>query len=374
MRFAGRCASVVSMPKRLDLAIAAVLLVVSQVEVWAFGIAGGGVVAAVCIGTIAVVSAWRTRFPLASVTGIFVAAFVCAQWSGQPGSVTFAVADLLAFYRLGTLTDRRRAYGALLIALVVGVAMTDHLSFNKYLAVAVGSFLVPWLVGALSARHQRVREVEREQQRAVEEERARLARELHDLVSHTVGMIAVQAGAGDVLLDREPERARDALRAIESGARDALLELRRLLGLLRDDGGPELAPQPTLARLDELVERMRGAGIDVAVRVEGDRVPLDPAVDLSAYRIVQEALTNVLKHAQAARAEIALRWRPDGLEIEVQDDGRGPAASGGGSGGGNGLVGIAERVALLGGEVETGPAAPHGFRVRALLPLGAATA
>lgn len=354
------------MPTRFDLAVAAMLLVVSQVEVWAFGIAGGGAVAAVCLGAIAVLSAWRTRLPLASTAGILVAAFACATWSGTPGSATFAIADLLAFYRIGTLRDRRRAYAALAVALLVGVAETDHLSFNKYLAVALGSFVVPWLVGTLRLRQRRAEELERERERAVEQERARLARELHDLVSHNVGMMVVQAGAGDVLLDRDPERAREALRAIEAGGRDALLELRRLLGLLRESSEADLAPQPTLSRLEELVERVRSAGLDVELRVEGEPEALDAAVDLSAYRIVQEALTNVLKHARATKAEVRVRRGRDGVEIEVVDDGRGPAAD---VGGGHGLTGIAERVALLGGRLETGAGEAGGFRLHALLPL-----
>jgi signal transduction histidine kinase len=366
MRFRRHCVTVNGMPTRFDLAAAAVLLVVSQVEVWAFGIAGGGVVAATCLGAIAVLSAWRTRLPLASTAAIFGAAFACAAWSGTPGSATFAVADLLAFYRIGTLRDRRRSYVGLAGGLLLGIPMTDHISFNKYLAVAVGSFGVPWLVGTVRLRQQRAHELERERDRAVEQERVRLARELHDLVSHNVGMIVVQAGAGDVLLDREPERAREALHAIEAGARDALLELRRLLGLLRESGEAELAPQPTLSRLDELVDRVRNAGLDVALRIEGRPQPVDAAVDLSAYRIVQEALTNVLKHACATRAEVVVRRHGDGIEIEVTDDGRGPDAP---RSGGHGLAGMAERVALFGGRLETGPGDGGGFRLHALLPL-----
>lgn len=354
------------MPTRFDTGVAAVLLVVSQIEVWAFGVAGGGAVAAACLATIALVSAWRTRFPLSSTAGIWIAAFACATWSAPPASVTFAAADLLAFYRIGRLRDRRRAYLALIAGLLLGVPITENISLNKYLAIVLTSFVVPWLVGTLHLRHQRTRELEREREQAVEQERARLARELHDLVSHNVGMIVVQAGAGDVLLDREPERAREALHAIEAGARDALLELRRLLGLLRDGDRAELGPQRTLAGLEELADRVRSAGLDVSLCVEDHSEALDPAVDLSAYRIVQEALTNVLKHARATRARVVVRQLGDTLEVEVSDNGHGRTAS---SKGGHGLNGIAERVALLGGKLETGTGADGGFRVHALLPI-----
>ena len=353
------------MPTRFDLALAACLLVVSQIEVWAFGVAGGGVAAATSLGAVAVLSAWRTRYPLASIVAIWLAAFACAALAGPPASVTFGVAAIAGFYRIGTLPDRRRSYAALAAGLVVAALATEDFSINTYLAIALASFVVPWLVGALVLRQQRARELERDRRLAVEQERARLARELHDLVSHNVGMIVVQAGAGDVLLDREPERTREALHAIEAGARDALLELRRLLGLLRDDGEAELAPQPTVARLDELVDRVRSAGLAVDLRVEGERDGLDPAVDLSVYRIVQEALTNTLKHARATRVEVLVRRRGDVVEIDVSDDGRGVEPS---TRPGHGLTGIAERVALLGGELETGAGAAGGFRLRALLP------
>lgn len=356
------------MPVRLDLAIALALVGVSQVEVWGFGVAGGGVAGAACLAAIALVSAWRTRFALTSTAVMYGLGFVCSAVAGQPGSVTFAAASLLAFYRIGTLPQRRRALAALAAAFVVAVPMTDHLSLNKYLGITLFSFCVPWLVGTIRLRQERMRELERERERAVEEERARLARELHDLVSHNVGMMVVQAGAGDVLLDREPARTREALRAIEAGGREALLELRRLLGLLRDAGEAELAPQPTLARLRELVDRMRAAGIDVALRMDVAAEELDAAVDLSAYRIVQEALTNVLKHARATRVEILVRRLADALEVEVTDDGTGAVA---GARGGHGLVGIAERVALLGGDLDVGAPEGGGFRVRARLPLAA---
>ena len=365
MRSARGCVSVSGVPTRLDLALAAVLLVVSQFEVWAFGLAGGGAAAAGSLAAVAIASAWRTRLPVVSAAAVLGAAIVCAKTSGQPGSVTFAVAELLAFYRLGTLADRPRAYAGLGLGLLSGLALTDHLSLNKYLAVAVGAFVIPWLVGTVALRRSNARDLATARDRAVADERARLARELHDLVSHNVGMMVVQAGAGEVLLDKDPERTREALHAIETGGREALLELRRLLGLLRGSGA-DLAPQPTLARLDELVERVRSTGLDVRLEVEGKAEHVAPAVDLSAYRIVQEALTNVLKHAEATRADVVVRWSRTQLEIEVQDDGAGPSGDGAP---GHGLAGMAERVAVLGGSLEAGPRGDRGYRLRALLPV-----
>ena len=353
------------MPSRVDLSISAVLLVASQVEVWVFGAAGGAAAGAACLAVIALVSTWRSAFPIVSTAGCYLIGFVCAAAAGPPGSATFAAVSLLGFYRIGMLPQRRRALATLAAGFVVAVPMTDHISLNTYLGITLFSFCVPWLLGTVRLRQQRARRLERERERAVEQERARLARELHDLVSHNVGMIVVQAGAGDVLLDREPERAREALHAIEAGARDALLELRRLLGLLRDGGEAELAPQPTLARLEELAERVRNAGIDVTLRLELDSAAVDAAVDLSAYRIVQEALTNVVKHARATRVEITIRGDGRTLEIEVADDGRGDAGS---DPAGHGLAGIGERVALLGGEFHAGAREGGGFRIRALLP------
>ena len=240
------------------------------------------------------------------------------------------------------------------------------------LAIAI-ALTLPWLVGVVYRRHrdartyeEHARRLELERQAVAGEERARLARELHDIVSHNVGMIAVQATAGDVVFDDDPAQARAALRAIEDGARDALVELRRLLGLLRDGDGAVVAPQPSLAALAELVDGVRACGIDVVLDVDGTPRPIAAALELSAYRVMQEALTNVLKHAGATRAWATLRWLPDVLEVEVTDDGAGGA---GANSGGHGLAGIRERVSLLGGELETGTRADGGFSVRARFPL-----
>ncbi len=315
------------MPTRTDAAIAAVLLVASQVEVWRFGAGGGGAIAAVCLALVAIISAWRTRYPLVSGFGLFVPAAVCAALASPPGSFTFAAAVILGFYRIGTIRDRRRATLALAGSLVLALLITNPFSLNTFLAVSLTSFVVPWLMGSLRFRQQRAAEIERARSEAVELERARLARELHDLVSHSVGMIAVQAGAGDVLLDEQPERTREALHAIEASAREALTELRRLLGLLREDDASELAPQPTLDQLNDLVDRIRATGLDVRLQVDVAGTALDPATQLSVYRIVQEGLTNVIKHANASRVDVGVRRSGDRLEIEVSDNGRSTSPS-----------------------------------------------
>lgn len=210
-------------------------------------------------------------------------------------------------------------------------------------------------------------------QRAVADERARIARDLHDVVAHTVSVIVLHAGAARRIATEQPERARSTLEAIEALGREAAADMRRLVGILRAPAEPaaDAEPQPSLARLDGLVDRVRAAGLDVRLQIEGDARTLPPGVDLSAYRIVQEALTNTLRHAHAERADVLLRYRADGLELEVSDNGRGsvPAAAGG-----QGLIGMRERAAIFGGHVEAGPRQGAGFRVRVLLPLEGSSA
>jgi signal transduction histidine kinase len=200
---------------------------------------------------------------------------------------------------------------------------------------------------------------------AVEQEQARIARELHDIVAHNVSVIVAQAAAARRVFDAEPEHARQVLAAIETTARQALVEMRRLLGVLHPDPGAQLAPQPRLDRLPGLVAQISRAGLPVELVVQGRRRPLPAGVELSAYRIVQEALTNALKHAGAARATVVLGYRAAGLELRVSDDGRGAPA---GVVTGQGLVGMRQRAALLGGKLVAGPGPAGGFQVTATLP------
>jgi signal transduction histidine kinase len=202
---------------------------------------------------------------------------------------------------------------------------------------------------------------------AVVEERARIARELHDAIAHNVSMMVVQAGAERRLLDDSQESTRDVLETVEGIGRNALTEMRRLVGMLRTDDETPLAPQPGLDDLPTLVGQVREAGLPVELRVEGEPRTLPVGLELSAFRIVQEALTNALKHAGDAHASVVVRYRDDSLELEVVDDGVGGAHEV--ASGGHGLVGMRERVALYGGRFEAGRRAAGGFTVRVLLPI-----
>jgi signal transduction histidine kinase len=235
----------------------------------------------------------------------------------------------------------------------------------------------PWIAGrAYEGRQRRALEMEQrsewlerareaDMRAAVAEERARIARELHDLISHTVSVMGIQAGAAAEVLDSDPSRAREALRAIERSAREAVLELRRLLDVLRQHGdAPGLAPQPGLRELADLVEPLESTGLQVELRADAAGARLPPGVELAGYRIVQEALTNVVKHAHASSVVIETRRNARWLEVEVRDDGVGDA---GDRTAGHGLIGMRERVALYGGTLEAGPHPEGGWRVRARL-------
>jgi signal transduction histidine kinase len=205
-------------------------------------------------------------------------------------------------------------------------------------------------------------------ERAVVEERQRIARELHDVVAHSVSVMTVQAGAVRRLLRPDQERERLALETVEATGREALTEMRRLVGLLRKQGAmPEFAPQPSMRAVDVLVGTVREAGLPVELAVEGAPRELPPGVDLSAYRVIQEALTNALKYAGPANAWVTVRWKERELELEIANDGR--SEPGDGDSGGHGLAGLRERVSLVGGSLESGPRNGGGFVVKAHLPL-----
>ena len=205
-------------------------------------------------------------------------------------------------------------------------------------------------------------------ERATAEERARIARELHDVVAHSVSVMVVQVSGVRRLLRAEQTREREALLSVEQTGRQALAEMRRMLGVMRssDETRAELAPQPGLEHLDRLIAQVEEAGLPVTLRVEGDRRELSPGVDLSAYRIVQEGLTNALKHAKGANAEVVVRYVDSCVELEIADDGPGLGAS---DGQGHGLVGMRERAAIYGGTLETGTRDGGGFVLRAQLPV-----
>ena len=374
-----------------DWGIALAFTVAIEYELWVtppagLTVTGGRGVAAVVLALITLPLAWRRRAPLAVlfvVSGaVLTGSLIAHHGNGMPLSAFLAL--ILAFYSVGAnCDDRRGAVGG-------GAALAVLLLYDLVhggLGQAHGSrpgatliFAVAWLIGRELRRRRRElmllrehtarleQEHDEQARTAVTEERGRIARELHDVVAHSVSVMVVQAQAGPHLLE-EPEQARAAFRSIEASGREALVELRRLLGILRR-GDEQLAigPQPGLASLGSLVEQLREAGLPVDLRIEGEEVPLPAGIDLSAYRIVQEALTNTLKHAGPAEAEIVLRYSASALELEISDNGAG--ASAGVNGSGHGLVGMRERVALYGGELETGVRNGRGYAVRARLSLG----
>jgi signal transduction histidine kinase len=245
-----------------------------------------------------------------------------------------------------------------------------------YFWAAYGFGNMAWLSARREAElEDRAEQLRRSQEKntrgAIIAERLRIARDLHDVVAHHVSVMGVQAGAARRALDKDPELAREALQTVERTARTAIGELRGLLGVLRAEDADESAEtheaSPGLDQLDELVTSARAAGLDVTHGIYGEPRPVPQGVALSAYRVVQEALTNVVKHAGARQAEVRVRYLDNALEIEVTDDGRGPDKN---NGGGFGLVGMRERVAVHGGELEAGPRRDIGYRVRASLPVG----
>ena len=284
------------------------------------------------------------------------------------------------------LTDNRRALVALLLAAAgIGVFYTTtRVPQEDYGFIATsGVWLTGWIIGSsFRIRRRRAAAVERRAEvleqdsevrarEAVAEERARITRELHDIIGHTLNLIVVQAGAARAVFKSRPEQALESLDSIEITARHSLSDMERMLGILRP---PEAQPapydpQPGLEQVDRLAEQFTDAGLPVEVNVAGEPHKLPTSLDLSAYRIVQEALTNALKHAGPARAWVAISYLADKLELDIVDDGQGSGDEGHSADGGRGLIGMRERVSLFGGELDAGPAAEGGFRVHAILPL-----
>lgn len=360
-------------PPRNDVLLALVLMALSQAEVLTYGAAGGGPKGAVGLLLVTCVVLWWRTLPL--LTAVLTTGFtvVTALVTGAPpGSLSGYVVTALSFAAIGALQSRLTSILALSAAAGWGFFMMEKPSLNLYLAIVMTSYVVPWTVGLLWLRSREALRLEQErvqaETRAVARERRRLAQELHDVVTHHVGMMVVQAGAGDVLLDKDPAGARSSLNAIEAGGRQTLLELRRLLGLLRDDEEAGMSPQPTLSSLPELLDTVKGSGLEVSLRREGEPRVVDASMELTAFRIVQEGLTNVVKHAQAQRVDVLVRLGSERLELEIRDDGAGAGIEQPEDLSGFGLRGLAERVAVFGGTLSATPM-PHGFVLRAELPL-----
>jgi signal transduction histidine kinase len=335
----------------------------------------------------AVIVLWllaRRRFPFGAPAAFWLLAAAASFVDGRliPFPAGLYLAGMLAAFLLGNLRDVILARVGL--AVILGSMAT--IIFNRpghspgELVFIPLLFGIAWLAGfALNARAEqadaaeaRAAQAERERETAariaVAEERARIARELHDIVAHAVSVMVLQVGAVRHKLPEELADESGALRGVEQAGRTALAEMRRLLSAMRRDGDDlELAPQPGLGGVGALVAEIGRAGLPVTLHVEGEAAPLPRAIDLSAYRIVQEGLTNALKHARAHHAEVTLRYAADELEIEVRDDGTGGGAS---NGPGYGLVGVGERVKIYGGTMTAGAAPDGGFVLGARLPLG----
>jgi len=327
----------------------------------------------------------RRRFPVGAPAAVWVLAAALSFADGR--LVVFApgvyAAGVAAAFLLGALRDPARARAGLAIALVSSavVVVNDPNRTPGQLVSVPALFGIAWLGGlalrsraahAEAAEH-RALQAEREREAAarlaVAEERTRIARELHDIVAHAVSVMVLQAGAVRHRLPEGLAEEREALTGVERTGRTALAEMRRLLGAMRDDdGAPARAPQPGLDDLHALIDGVARAGLPVRLHVEGDAVALPRALDLSAYRIVQEGLTNALRHAGARRADVTVRYGGDGVQLEVRDDGTGGPADGAP---GRGLVGIRERVSIYGGEMAAGRAPDGGFVLRARLPFEA---
>jgi signal transduction histidine kinase len=329
--------------------------------------------------------AWRARRPL-TMAAIVLGANGACIYAAAPHQAAFQpfVALTLTGYSAGSRAEGRRALWAppLLLAASapVFVAARLHGQDSGNIIPSTVWLVAAWAAGRTvrSGRHKNTaleranRELaeqrELQAQAAVAVERGRIARELHDVVAHNVSMMVVQAGAAARVLHGEQPDVRNALDVIAAAGRETVDEMRTMLGVLRsDDGTATLRPQPGLADLEHLVDGTREAGLPVTLQIEGTPRPLPPALDLSAFRIVQEALTNTLKHAGPARAEVTVRYEDGLVTLEIADTGRGPR-DGGGTG--HGLVGMRERAAMFGGELEASGAGGTGFTVRARLPLG----
>lgn len=327
----------------------------------------------------------RHRFPVAVLAIVEAATALRIVLDGGLLGIG-ALGLLVAVFTVATQLDRTHSLrltgrvvvtNVLAFVAVLFIGHTDAVRNGIFFATSVaGSWALGDNLGTrrayLAALVERARHLEGEQearaQRAVLGERTRIARELHDVIAHHVSAIAVQAGAAEEIAERNPRRAQAALRSIQGASRQALAEMRAIVGILRDSEDREcLAPQPTMAQVRRLAKQIGGAGLEVEVRVEGVIRPLPELVELSAYRIVQEALTNTLRHTSATRATVTILYGATVLDVVVCNDGVVP--SGALSAPGRGLVGMRERVALFHGRLEVGPSPEGGFRVHAHLPL-----
>jgi signal transduction histidine kinase len=365
---------------RSEALLACALAVGAQLELWGNGLLHApeqGVIAALVALPLAV----RFRWPLAVTAAVAAAgALESARVHDQGQVVLPMVCGLLALYAVGSRCTGWRFWAGGAVAAAgfgAGIFIREGFQDDLFMALLLpgAGLLIGRALGVLRLEtdvlEERASALERERdlhtEQALRQERSRIARELHDVIGHSISVMGVQAGAVRRVLPAEKERERDALLAVEQAGRDAVDEMRRLIGLLRTEDEGIGAPNPSLSRIEALAAEVREAGQPLELRVEGDLGALPPGVDLAGYRIVQEALTNALKHAPGARVEAVVTSTDEAIELEVLDDGPGPAPTNGHVG--HGLLGMRERVALYGGELAVGPRPGHGFRVHAKLPV-----
>lgn len=372
-------------PSLLDAGTAALLLAAIELQVWLNASHRHPWPETLAGVALALAVALRRRFAFQALLGGVGALVLAGAFGGRLGedAIGALLAGVLIFSAAGRWESKRRACAALasgLALLAINLLLTGE-AISGLLFAGVLVAAAPWGVGVmLRERNRRERahrdraerlDAEREPRAiaAVQRERTRIARELHDVIAHSVSVMVIQAAGARTVMEAEPERAADALHSVEQAGREALAEMRRLLGVLDRSGDVRvLTPQPGLGSLAELLARSEAAGLRVELRVDGRPVALGVALDLCAYRVVQEAITNTIKHAAGARrVDVSLRWSSEQLEIEVIDDGAGVVRDG--EGGGHGLAGMRERVALHDGSLEAGPGEHGGFTVRARLPL-----
>jgi signal transduction histidine kinase len=352
-----------------DWAVALVLAAFAQLEIWypraAVGVGEVTGQKAVLVPTALAMTlpvAVRRSRPLGAAVVVMGAAALQAALTTPTQGLSGIVAGLLTLYSAGMYCDTAQAAiaGAVTFAAVVaGSSGAGDVAFG---ALIFGSALGVGM--AMRRRHEHTEQLTRERDQAVGTERARIARELHDVIAHGVTTMVVQAQAGSTLLASDPDRTRDALQSIEEAGRQALVELRRLLGLLRTPDADDLAPQPQMVQLDALIDGFRQSGLSVHVTTHGDPRSLPAGVDLTTYRVIQEALTNALKHAPAADVDVTVRYLDRRVDVRIEND---VSAGGGGGNGGHGLIGMHERIALYGGELAAG-AQDGRFLVHASLP------
>lgn len=368
-------------PRLLDWAPAVALCVLGQFSLWAgFTHEGPRAVTVPVALVVTLVLGLRRRTPVAVVAVVVAAWLVQAIAASSPSTVWELIVLMMAAYAPGAHAGGGRSAAGAVIALVgvaVVVALEPTQDGSAFSAIVLGG--CPWLAGRLVRAHrEQARELdalnaELERRRgddllaATRQERARIARELHDVIAHGISVMVVQAGAAEQVAATHPDQVVASLEAIRRTGKGALAEMRRLVGVLRTEGPEQsLEPQPGLGDLPALVERMRAAGLDARLELVGDAAVLDPGPDLAGYRVVQEALTNALKHGGRTRADVVVRYAGDCVDIDVVDAGPPAVAT---RNGGHGLIGMRERMALYGGSVVAGPRSASGWEVHARLPV-----